>query len=434
MKRGCLSLWSIAFFLFLGAACQKNFDFSSANAGGNFSPLTTDNNWTYKFTQGDSFSDTFTLTATGKDTSINAKTYKVLSYSNGRENNYMAKIGSDYYNFTSFPGSGSEKFEELYLKDNLPVNSTWTSSIAIAAGSAASDALVANLKMDEGSGTTLTDASDYRNNATTTGDPTWVTGVTGQALKLNGTSQYATVPDDASLNITSAITLAAWIKPEKKATQYVIKKAIMGIENGYELSLSADGLVFFRFNQLSSADTFRLNSAGSYPIDGKTWMHVAATYDGSVIKIYMNGVENSSKTVTSPSPISQNALPLTIGAQGDGSRKLAGTVDDVRIYNAALSASDIRSFIYSSGVSDTLTANLNYVIKERNVSHVVNGKTYSNVTHVRLNITFNSTVDFGGGDFYYAQDVGLIENNISYTFPGQPSYKSEQELISYVIK
>ncbi|MEJ7680618.1 MAG: hypothetical protein WKG06_22745 [Segetibacter sp.] len=68
----------------------------------------------------------YTLTVTDKDTVINSKTYKVLSSSDDSGNKYMAKIDSNYYRFASFAGIGS--FEELYLKDNRPVNGTWTNS------------------------------------------------------------------------------------------------------------------------------------------------------------------------------------------------------------------------------------------------------------------------------------------------------------------
>ena len=57
------------------------------------------------------------------------------------------------------------------------------------------------------------------------GNPTWVAGQHGQAIRFDGTGDYATVPDNASLDISSAITMAAWVKPEKTATQYLIKKA-----------------------------------------------------------------------------------------------------------------------------------------------------------------------------------------------------------------
>src|SRR5690606_10311725 len=108
--------------------------------------------------------------------------------------------------------------------------------------------LVAHWEMDEISGTTLLDRSEYENNAMTVANPNLVTGVIGQALQFDG-SQYATVVDTPSLDISEAITLAAWIKPENGTTQYLIRKAEQNRTNGYELSLSNSGKVFLRFNQ-----------------------------------------------------------------------------------------------------------------------------------------------------------------------------------------
>ena len=433
MKAFFLPLCLIASTLFLFSKCQKKYDPSITNTTSNFGSLTPGSSWTYSIKHGESLQDTFTLTVSNKDTIINGRTYKVLNSSNGRGNTYLAKIESNYYCFNSFPGISLESFEELYLKDNVPLNSTWVDSTQILATTATANTLIGNWKMDEGNGTTLIDASNYRNNATIRGNPDWVTGVTGQALKLNGTRQYATVPDNATLDIADAITLAAWVKPKELGTQSIIKKAISDSINGYELSLSSAGRVFFRFNQTTSGNTNRINAKGFYPVDGATWMHMAATYDGSVIKLYINGVENSSITLTNPLPINTNDLALAIGAQSNGTSRLTGTIDDARIYNAALDASEIRKFIYSSE-ADTLTASLIYSVIEKSVSHVVKGKMYSEVTHVRLNIIINSTLNIGGGDFYYADDIGLIENNIEITPPGQSSFTSKQELISYEIK
>ena len=68
-------------------------------------------------------------------------------------------------------------------------------------------------------------------------------------------------------------------------------------------------------------------------------MHVAATYDGTTIKLYVNGVQEGS--VAGPAAIATNALPVTLGAQGDATRKYTGLLDDARVYSSALSASEV---------------------------------------------------------------------------------------------
>src|SRR5215212_6557100 len=126
MKSYFLSFCLVASSLFLFTNCSKDDDSPSTDGSANYSPLTVGSNWTYNSTEGNSDTVSFTLTVTDKDTSINGKTYKVLSSSDGSENNYLAKMDSNYYRFSSFPNIGS--LEELYLKDNRPVNSAWTAS------------------------------------------------------------------------------------------------------------------------------------------------------------------------------------------------------------------------------------------------------------------------------------------------------------------
>jgi 3-phytase len=203
--------------------------------------------------------------------------------------------------------------------------------------------LVAYWKLDEGSGEVLIDASGQDNDASVVGNPLWIAGISGQALHISGLKKYAVVPDKASLDITEAITLAAWIIPRKNnRSQYIIKKAENEGSDGYELSLSGDGKVFFRINQASSGNTYRLNSIADYPARQEAWMHIAATYDGSAIRIYINGVENNMRVLNSPPSIGKNNLPLTIGSQLDERGQYQGGLDELRVYNTALTAAEIR--------------------------------------------------------------------------------------------
>jgi len=215
MKKSFLSIFLVATTLFLFTQCKKDDAApTTATTTVNYSPLTTGSSWTYNYTEGNAAAVSYTYTVTDKDTTINGKTYNVLSSSDGSENKYMAKIDSNYYRYASFSGIGS--FEELYLKDNRDVNSTWTGLASIS---------------------------------------------------------YAGVP---------------------------------------------------------------------------------------------------------------------------------------------------------------ISANLTYTVKEKGISYLVNGKTYNDVIHIRLDADALS-ISIGGGDFYYAKDIGLIENNIKLTYLGQ-SFTTSQQLTAYVIK
>lgn len=126
MKRAYFSFCLVAASLFLFSECKKD-DNPVTPATTNYSPLTAGSSWTYNYTQNGGAAVPYTLTATSNDTTINTKKYTVLTSSDGSGNKYLAKIDSNYYRFATYPIIGN--FEELYLKDNRDVNSTWTNSI-----------------------------------------------------------------------------------------------------------------------------------------------------------------------------------------------------------------------------------------------------------------------------------------------------------------
>lgn len=82
-------------------------------------------------------------------------------------------------------------------------------------------------------------------------------------------------------------------------------------------------------------------------------------------------------------------------------------------------------------------ATLNYTIKEKGITRTVATKAYNNVIHVRLDLTIEGIGAVGGGDFYYAEGVGMIDDLIAITPPallGMPNYNLKQELTAYEIK
>src|SRR3990170_235750 len=192
---------------------------------------------------------------------------------------------------------------------------------------------------NEGSGLVAQDSSMNGNHGTLNGAVAWTVGKSGSALSFNGGSDRVLVPDAPSLDITGQITIAAWIKQKTTDTQYIVKKGRIRSTDGYELSLSYTGKVFVRFNQNSSGEALKVMSASNYPTGGATWMHVAATYDGLDIKLYINGVLEAVKPATLFLGANNNAL--SIGAQDDGSRPFLGVVDEVHLYSIPLTSEQV---------------------------------------------------------------------------------------------
>ncbi|MGB3006040.1 MAG: LamG-like jellyroll fold domain-containing protein [Chitinophagaceae bacterium] len=248
--------------------------------------------------------------------------------------------------------------KQNYSGDIVVIASGGSSLVGILGTDIEMSNLVAHWKMDETTGSTLDDATSNNNDATTVNSPVFVTGVQGNALQLNGTTQNATAPNSPTLDINGAgtlsgITLAAWINPANSTatTQNIIKKAnTSGISDGYELSLASAAStwpqkVFFRLNQFTSGDGFRVNSTTLYPLNGSAWMHIAATFDGTKMKLYINGIQEGGDLPGPAGGIVSNTLGVGIGAQPDGSSKFMGLIDDARIYNKALTAAEILALV-----------------------------------------------------------------------------------------
>src|SRR5690625_2237647 len=130
-------------------------------------------------------------------------------------------------------------------------------------------------------------------------------------------------------------------------TQNIIKKSITSGNSvdGYELSLSGRGYVSFRLNKGASGNTYRLNSTTDYPLNGSEWMHIAATFDGTTMKLYINGVQEGGDLPGPISGIASNTLPVGIGAMPNGRYSFQGLLDDARIYNQALTEQEIMALL-----------------------------------------------------------------------------------------
>ncbi len=216
-------------------------------------------------------------------------------------------------------------------------NTTTITLTVTASNPDVTNGIVGYWKFNEGSGTTTADSSGNNNTGTLTNGPTWVTPgkVGAAALAFNAANlQAVNVNNSASLNVTSGITIASWINVTNwGGNRRILQKG--NSDNQYRL-LAENGV--FKFD-LSGVGTL----TNALPATN-TWIHIAATWNGSTMIIYTNGVQQSSLAATGT--IATTTDPLAI-AKKNGSTVngdfFDGKLDDVRVYNRALSAAEVNT-------------------------------------------------------------------------------------------
>jgi hypothetical protein len=225
------------------------------------------------------------------------------------------------------------------------------SSVSTTTGDLTSGLLLAGpvgeWRFNDGSGTVVVDSSGNGQDGTYTGSgPTWVTGHDVGALSFDGNGDYVTVPDNASFGLAISGTVSVWMAVGQAATtQYVVKKATNGTTDGWEIGLSSTtGKIFWRLNQKTSANTYRIESTTNYATNGATWQHVVGTYDGTTIKIYVNGTMETS--AAGPASIATNSLKVSFAGESDGYSAMKGLLDTITIFDYALTQAEV-SALYS---------------------------------------------------------------------------------------
>jgi hypothetical protein len=217
--------------------------------------------------------------------------------------------------------------------------------LATSVAEGADPSLVGWWKFDEGSGTTANDSSGNENHGTFNGDPQWVNGKFGKALKFDGSADYLAAPDSESLDINGdQLSIVAWINGESwSLAKHIVRKIA---------DEPASPIYVFRV-QPDQVRAILSTSAGNTTIQGTTvlptneWIHVALAYDGGEARIYVNGQLDVSSNVSGEITQSNNELRIGLG---DPAGYFHGTIDDVRIYNKALTQEEIQAIMQGAGM------------------------------------------------------------------------------------
>ena len=188
------------------------------------------------------------------------------------------------------------------------------------------------------------------NNGTLQNGTMFAAGKVGQAFSFDGTNDFVEVPSSAGLSITGPITVEAWIQRSATTPQSIVEKYGTN-QGGYGLRVMSNGrLQFFTIGDNETSDAV---TGGSTLFVG-TWYHVAGVWDGTALRVYVNGGLN----VISSSTLSPGAgsSSLKIGARGhDAGTPFAGLIDEVAVFNRALTAAEIQAIYNAGSVGKCLT-------------------------------------------------------------------------------
>jgi Concanavalin A-like lectin/glucanases superfamily/Galactose oxidase-like, Early set domain/Bacterial Ig domain len=224
-------------------------------------------------------------------------------------------------------------------------NATTSDPVSVSVSNAAPPpptGLVAAYGFEETSGTAVSDSSPAANPGTISGAAArTAAGKIGRAIDFDGVNDYVSVADANSLDLSTGMTLEAWVQLDTVSSW---RTTILKEKPG--------GLVYALYANSSSArpqgeivtgagaGTDRLAGIGPALTAG-TWTHLALTYDNAQLRLYKNGVQVVQAASTGA--IQASANPLRIGGNAIWGEYTDGRIDEVRVYNRALSAAEITS-------------------------------------------------------------------------------------------
>jgi hypothetical protein len=229
---------------------------------------------------------------------------------------------------------------------------------------------IAHYKMDKGEGTTIYDSSGNGNDGTlnlgslgqtsagsvkVSGNTAWYNGRQGKqnySLNFDGSDDYVEVSDNSTTNWPSGITISAWVKTNVIANQGIVSKSSTS-NREFHIRLGSGGKaeMWLSTNGVGPTGSTAL-STDSYSTG--VWHHVIGVFDNSDLTVYLDG--KSGTPVNISGSIYNGTGSLNIGKWVEGGYQFNGQIDDVRIYNYALTEAQIKT-LYNFGAARLGTGN-----------------------------------------------------------------------------
>ena len=196
---------------------------------------------------------------------------------------------------------------------------------------------VAAYAFEDGAGATLTDVTG-KGHTGTIREATWTTaGKYGKALTFDGVNDWVTINDANDLDLAGAMTLEAWVYPTRNTAW---RTAVMK-ENGSDLAWALYSSGSAKPSAWAATGTGMGSTTGPTAPALNAWTHMAATYDGTNLRLFVNGTQVSSAARAGLLATGTGALRL--GGNGIWSEWFTGRLDDIRIYDRALTPTQIQT-------------------------------------------------------------------------------------------
>jgi phosphodiesterase/alkaline phosphatase D-like protein len=219
------------------------------------------------------------------------------------------------------------------------------------AATVAADAPVSHWRLGETSGTAAADVF-ARNAGVFRGGPflnqAGLINDTNRAARFDGNDDWTEVRDSASLDLTNAITLEAWIKPDAIPAAGGWASVVSKPES-YSLQFNGPQL---EFTLIQNGNRRRLLAPSGAVVAGRTY-HAVATYDGATQRLYLNGTQVASRAQSGSASVT--TWPLALGSWNGYAESFRGTIDEVAVYNTTLSAARVSAH-YTAGAPVVATA------------------------------------------------------------------------------
>jgi len=219
--------------------------------------------------------------------------------------------------------------------------------------------LVLYLDFEDGKGDTVKDRSNYGNDGTIQGEPKWVDGKFGKGLEL-GIGSHVLVPDSDKFRITDELTVACWTKFKDFAPEawqgntldfLVCRWNWTGGDNRcYETYLESHAPTIVVSSDGTDATSSK--AVAQNPVELDKWYNIVGAFDGLKLKIYVDGEEEGTGEHKGKIFAGNNS-PISIGDNDVGlapNFHLIGVMDEVAVYDRALSQSEIKQKLMSGNI------------------------------------------------------------------------------------